>query len=151
MNNKTKLITALRMTAKAIENKTFNYGFYRANTCNCGALVCALKGITPDDLHIPGAGYWSARVSKFCPISGIPTHELFRELIGYGLTPESIVHLENLSDPEVLARMPKLLFGYRRSSRKSVVLYMRTWADLLTERLSVAPDPITSLQQAIAH
>lgn len=110
---KTKLITALRTTASAIEAGTFNYDWTKLAQCNCGSLFCALTGKSaaelktkcPPQLSEKHTGTWKQLAGLHCPITGMPTQELFKELLSYGLTPQDIVNLEYLEDPRVKARM----------------------------------------------
>lgn len=152
---KTKLITALRIAAGALENKTFDYRWNRCHMCNCGSLFCALTGKSPEELSemIPNIGLqfrtWETLVGQHCPIAGIPTNKLFAELLGYGLSQLDIINLENLSDPKILAAMPKRKFwqfGPNHKNSKDVIEYMRAWANLLVEegRMDTAmPQKIT--------
>ena len=149
MNN--KLITALRQTVDALDAETFAYNWNFPNQCNCGALFCALTGKTPAELDplIPDNGKeqdWTEKVGLFCPISALPTNELFLELYSYGLTAADMVNLEYLSDPRVLAKMtlpvekkwfkkPKKIQIY--DNQKYVAQYMRIWADILSEEKEV--------------
>lgn len=172
---KTKLITALRQAADAIEEGAFPYDFEKCQLCNCGSVICSLKGISPKELNavIPKIGRraeWSERAGELCPISGMPTETLFAELYGYGLTPRDIVHLENLSDPRVLVRMETRtlrrnhwffrLFGIEpvvettpaklnRDHPKHAVAYMRAWAGLLEEEEPLTPEESARLQKQI--
>jgi hypothetical protein len=165
---KTKLITALRTAATALEDGTFFYKWTKQSCCNCGVLFCALTGKSAAELddEIPeliegGNATWKMLVGQHCPITGIPTQKLFRELLSYGLTQKDMVNLEYLSDSKVIARMkqeepirkepqaqrkwyqlraPKLNAEMKKDrdkldyqNKKYVIAYMRAWADLLTE------------------
>lgn len=150
----TKLITALRTAAKALDEETFDYDWSFTSTCNCGSLCCALLGksaaemvkLIPKDIHKVGHVTWTNLVGQYCPISGLPANSLFCELVRCGLTPKLIVELENLSNPEILARIRESDLLRLRSwwqlgevvidceDRRHVALYMRAWAELLTEQ-----------------
>lgn len=155
----TKLITALRTTAAAIENNTFDYKWERRERCNCGSLFCSLTGrsaaglskIIPNSVNGSTRANWTELVGQYCPISGVSEHELFRELMGYGLTPRDMIELDGLYNKEVRSRMklktiqPKRRWYQFRApvpyvedidyeNERHVVAYMRAWADLLTER-----------------
>ena len=125
--------------------------------CNCGSLICALTGTSAAELAatvpplIAGdSSSWTNLAGQYCPITGMPTHELFRKLMGYGLTTPDIINLEYLRDPKVLSRMNVTenrtigIWPFRKTitakvekldhtNKKHVIAYMRTWADLLTE------------------
>lgn len=142
----TKLITALRVAAHVLEDGSFPYTWEARAQCNCGVLFCALKGVSPQQLaSLSGGldkGTWSRLLGLRCPVSGVPTDALLVELQSYGLSLASIVALEWLNDPAVLARLPRP--WWRRLLRRPVrlhysnkahaIAYMRAWADLLVEQ-----------------
>lgn len=166
---KTKLITALRTAASAMEEGTFYYEWSEPSCCNCGSLFCALTGKSAADLQseIPEtindseSATWKTLIGQHCPITGMPTQKLFRELFGYGLTQKDMLNLEYLSDRKVIARMnlheikqveiPTNRKWYQRNplpknfrtenvpvlvnyqNKAHVIAYMIAWADLLTE------------------
>jgi hypothetical protein len=166
---KTKLIAALRTAATAMEVGTFRYKWSSPSCCNCGSLFCALTGKSAVELQaeIPGAigentsATWGTLIAQHCPMTGLPTQKLFRELLGYGLTQVDMMNLEYLRDSKVIARMnlnesvreeipaqrkwyqlrtprPTVLVKNVRvklnhKNKEHVIAYMRTWADLLTE------------------
>ncbi len=156
----TKLITALRVAANALDDGTFAYNWNYTSRCNCGVLVCALTGVSSIGLieRLPkfskewkGERDWSTMVGLYCPISGKTTHELFAELEGYGLSAKTITQFEYLKDPAVLARAGRKLDFH---SAKDAALYMRTWADLLVEQGKDDTAPTTeapSHEQANTH
>lgn len=152
---KTKLITALRTTAKALESRTLYYNWKQPESCNCGALFCALAGVSEAELEsripdINAPPNWSTIVGKYCPVSGIPTNELFKELLSHGLTQADIIDLEYLRNPKVCARITSPLITRAGSTwfkpwtwrnpprvdyqnKSNAIAYMRAWADLLTQ------------------
>lgn len=151
---KTKLITALRLTASAIRNGTFPYKWTEQSSCNCGALFCTLTGKSPVEMThlIPKAikntdPTWSIIAGQYCGISGLPKHSLFRELFGYGLTMQDISDLEYLKNEKVVAAVAAGrswlagLFALSHTDKKDVADYMTAWADILTEegKLDSAP------------
>lgn len=163
---KTKLITALRTAANALEWHTFEYDWRHPASCNCGIIACALMGKSVSEMQMclspmiqtVKASNWNYLVAKHCPITGIPENEIFAALLGAGMTQKDIVHLEMLSDPEVMKRTKwpqkvatgtvkkKRFFGeateepapYDRKRYhmypENAIAYMRAWADLLTEQ-----------------
>lgn len=152
----TKLITALRTSAAALEQGTIYYDWNQAACCNCGILFCSLLGKSPVELNalrprtfLGNGSTWQAVIGQHCPVSGIPTNEMFRELFSYGLTQKDVIDLEYMRNPNVLCRMrPRTIikrrwyrfwrsevvtvpFNYGES--RDLISYMRAWADLLTE------------------
>jgi len=166
---KTKLITALRMSASALRGNRFAYAWHQPHSCNNGVLACALTGMSmlqlkerTDRLRIHSKSpSWTDIAGTHCPISGQPTDSMFSALVSYGLTVDDIVHLEYCNDPKVLKRMgfvapqsdprPKgwwkrMFQGPKESESiytdpQFVAKYMTTWADLLQEegRMDRAP------------
>lgn len=144
---KAKLITALRITANALEQGTFDYSWDKRNKCNCGSLFCALTGRTPYKLSmisptITGkkAYTWANLVGEHCPIAGITKDKLFLQLQSYGLSPNDIVDLEYLKGNAVAQRMISKRPWYKRhrklidhSNKYHAAEYMRAWAEILTE------------------
>lgn len=156
----TKLITALRTAASALDAGTFHYNWFRPESCNCGVVVCSLLGKSVSQLQyqLPTPLYdkgpsWKVLVGQYCPVTGIPENEIFRELMKCGLTQRDITSLETLSDASVIARMgdlgtwaPKRKWYQLRSpsmrprtkldygNQKDAANYMRAWAQLLEEQ-----------------
>jgi hypothetical protein len=166
---RTKLITALRTAAAAVENETFNYDWQKASRCNCGVVACAILGKSAQELNsaLPQRrGTWTEMVGLHCPVTGIPTHEVFRSLMTAGLTQLDLVQLEWLSNPRVLEKMGKFyapnrpvadaLFGRKELSVDHtepfyLVRYLRAWADLIqAEDASDVPQsaPVTPAEVA---
>lgn len=108
---KTKLITALRTAATALENGTFAYDWELPESCNCGIIastlmhvsIDSLKGILPD--YGPQEGSWKCMVGRYCPVTGLSENIVIRAMQESGMSQLDMVELENLSSPEVLKRM----------------------------------------------
>lgn len=136
---KTKLITALRLAASAIENRAVKYDWYRPQYCNCGIVACCVLGIKPPSLRrrimrLAGRGVeasWAGMADCACPRAVA----LFKSLFLAGFTRKDFKQLEDLSNPNVIRRMRKA--GMKGEIRRTVcddaVAYMRAWADLLAE------------------
>ncbi len=110
---KTKLITALRTCAKALEQGTFDYKWERPESCNCGILACSIMGksiaematdLEPMRKQVTQPN-WRFLVGRFCPVTGIPQNEIFKALFEAGLSQSDIIELEELSNKKVLSRM----------------------------------------------
>ncbi len=155
----TKLITGLRVAANALETGIFYYKWSHPACCNCGVLCCALTGKSAAGLarELPSPlSTWENMIGEHCPITGIPTQTVFRELFAHGLTQRDLIQLEDLSDPKIVARLhlterrrvPRsflpLKFGIfgklatvpvkpACDKKAHVIAYLRAWADLLVE------------------
>ena len=160
----TKLITALRTAAKALEDDTFDYDWNKLQACNCGVLVASVMKCSRSEVrgkigaeNIPLQATWRTLVGRLCPVTGTPMNQVFKSLFEIGLTAKDIVELETLSNKEVLAAMPKFIETFtveptffrrlcgdkpttetvevvRYNNPSQAAAYMRTWADLLQKR-----------------
>jgi hypothetical protein len=80
-------------------------------------------------------GDWSEQILEFCPTSGYPMDLMIEKMLLAGLTLEDLKHLENLSDPEILAMMSKeKRNSISKNSKEDVIYYMQNWAKLLREK-----------------
>jgi hypothetical protein len=132
------LITALRATAAKLEAGA-PYRWTHMGACNCGHLAQTVTQLSADDIRryaLERAGEWAEQGLEFCPTSGYPMDTILSALFELGLASEDLGQLERLTNPEVLRRLPVELrkeLSYRE--RDHVVLYMRTFADVLEEQL----------------
>lgn len=133
-----RLIQALLDTADRIASGAA-YKWTHQGNCNCGHLARTLTAIEPAELHrmaIEKPGDWSEKTIDYCPTSGYPIDHVIGAMIDAGLTLDDIRHLEKLSDPNVLRRLPVGRRTLERNRREHVVLYLRVLADALAESLS---------------
>jgi len=134
-----ELVHALRVTALRIEQGA-EYRWTHMGACNCGHLAQTLTKRPKDEIRrlaMEKAGEWAEQAVEYCPGSGYPIDHIIGTMLDVGLGTGDIGHLEKLSDPGVLSALPvpvRLELSYRE--RSHVVLYMRTWADLLEAELS---------------
>lgn len=113
----TKLITALRTSANALENGTFAYEWSNPESCNCGILACALLGksiVQMKDIMPtltkslkPNKHHWTNIAANHCPITGIPENEILKAMMQAGMTQSDFQEMEYLSNPEVQKRAIK--------------------------------------------
>jgi len=171
----TKLITAIRQAADALENGTFNYQWSKPHQCNCGVVASALLGKTPKQLNkmIPkgDSRSWKNMVEEFCPVSGTPRRVIFQKLMDCGMTTKDMVELEALSNPKVLAKcnfgkevythttgwlwwkkthVHEVVNKAQFDHKAHVVIYLRAWANLLSEQedeisIQQVPSRVTQL------
>ena len=132
------LIAALRTTAARLRAGA-DYEWGHAGACNCGHLAQTLTHRSKEEIRrlaLERAGEWAEQALEYCPGSGYPIDHVIGTMLGVGLSPEDIGHLERLSCPEVLACIPlprRIELSYR--NRMHVVEYMQEWADLLESQL----------------
>lgn len=132
------LIAALRTTAARLESGA-TYRWTHMGACNCGHLAQTLTQVPREELHrraLARAGDWGEQSVEYCATSGLPIDDVITTMLESGLELRDIGELERLSGSEVLARIPaELRRSLDRRDRAHVVMYLRTWADLLEERL----------------
>jgi hypothetical protein len=89
------------------------------------------------DIHkraMYGIGDWNDQLNDYCPTSGMPFDEVIAEMLDFGFDIADLKHLERLSDPKVLARMPfKTHLKY--NVKEDVAIYLTLWADTIEEIL----------------
>jgi hypothetical protein len=131
------LIQAIRRTAEKLK-KGNDYMWGHMGSCNCGNLAQEITQLTRADIHayaMRGHGDWADQINDFCPTSGMPMDLLISEMLSAGLDREDLVHLERLSDQEVLRRLPLPERDLRHNYREDVVKYLMTWAFMLEDEL----------------
>tara|TARA_B100001287_G_C22563608_1_gene472694 strand:+ start:251 stop:703 length:453 start_codon:yes stop_codon:yes gene_type:complete len=132
----TTLEEALRLTANRIAGGS-DYRWTHMGSCNCGHLAQTVTFRSSEYLHkiaLQKAGDWSEQIRDYCSISGYPLDFVISSLLKLGATLKELHDLERLSNPKILKKIPvekRRSLNYR--SRDDVVLYMETWANLLSE------------------
>jgi hypothetical protein len=132
-----ELISALRKTAARLrEGSPFAWGHMGA--CICGHLAQTITELSPAEIHrraMERHGDWSQQSVEHCPSSGLAIDHVIDEMLGLGMVTSDIRHLERLSDPRVLARVPARYL--RRQEQANSVQYMEAWAELLEDELAL--------------
>jgi len=133
-----ELISALRTTAARLrEGSTFAWG--HMGSCICGHLAQTVTELSPAEIHrraMERHGDWSQQSVDHCPASGLAIDHVIDEMIALGLSASDLRHLERLSDPRVLARVPAKWL--RRQDPRHAVQYMEAFAELLEDELAGA-------------
>ena len=132
------LIDALRATAAKLSCVDTEYRWTHMGACNCGHLAQHVTRHSAEDLRRMSqykAGEWADQALEYCKTSTLPIDDVIGALLEIGLEPRDIGHLERLSDKRILRRLPigARHLDFRR--RGDVVIYLRTWADLLQAEL----------------
>lgn len=131
-----ELVAALRSTASRLEAGA-RYRWTHMGSCNCGHLAQTLTRLPAEEIHrlaLERAGDWGEQAREYCPSSGYPMDHVLAVMLDAGLDRDDIWHLERLSDPEVLRRLPIGERDLDERRRGDVVLYLRLWADRLEDR-----------------
>ena len=132
-----ELVAALRETAHRLRNGA-RYSWGNHGACNCGHLLQVMTKLEAGEIlryaHT-GHGEWTELAEEYCKTTNAPISFLVHKLEEAGLTPVDIRHLENLTDREVLQRLPGGFRWPRKNLREDVVLYFEAMANLLEEKL----------------
>jgi hypothetical protein len=133
-----ELVSALRATVARLEGDA-EYQWGHMGLCNCGHLAQCITRLGKREIHawaLEREGDWEQHANDYCPASGLRIDDVISAMLDIGLTTEDIAHLEKLTGPEVLARLPAGRRHLRRNVREDVVRYLRAWVELLDEELA---------------
>jgi len=132
------VIQALRDTAQRLVTQA-PYQWGHMGSCNCGHLAQTITRLSKAEIHTRAMqryGDWERQLVDYCPTSGLPIDQTIDEMLAVGFTRADLTHLERLSDPTVRAAIPfERRNALRHNHRDDVVLYLRTWADILENQL----------------
>ncbi|GAA3994395.1 hypothetical protein GCM10022408_00940 [Hymenobacter fastidiosus] len=132
------VIQALRNTAQRLATQA-PYQWGHMGSCNCGHLAQTITHLTKAEIHTRAMqryGDWERQINDYCPTSGLPIDQTIDEMLALGFTRADLAHLERLSDATIRAAIPfERRNALRHNQRDDVVLYLRTWAELLETSL----------------
>ena len=132
-----ELVEALRETARRLENGN-HYAWGNHGSCNCGNLLQVLTRLESAEIlrySRFGTGEWTELSIDYCETTDAPIALLMKKLGEVGLTPSDIHCIEYLEDKEVLKRLPGGFRWLKRNNREDVIVYMKTMAEMLEEKL----------------
>ena len=142
-----RLIDALRATAQKLSRDDAVYRWTHMGACNCGHLAQHITRLSAAELRRLSqekAGEWADQALEYCPTSLVPMDQVLGALLGIGLLPEDIGHLERLSDKRILRRLPPEERYLDFRLKDDVVTYLTTWAEdleaQLTDRAKALPE-----------
>lgn len=128
-----ELVCALRKTAERLDSGA-KYEWGHMGRCNCGHLVQTLTDMSDYEI-VKSVDFqldeWSEHAKDYCEGTGQKVDDLFITLQTVGFDYQDVIHLENLSDSRVLARLPGGQRYLRRNKVEDASLYMRTMAEML--------------------
>ncbi|MEO0454686.1 MAG: hypothetical protein AAFY98_11200 [Verrucomicrobiota bacterium] len=138
------LIEILRTTADRIESGSA-YRWTHQGRCNCGQLVQTVTGLGAAEIHqraLQKLGEWTEHAHDYCPVSSHPLDQVIHLLREIGFEPSDLGHVEYLSDRRVLTEVKRRHQRIRlnHKDKKDVVLYFRTWADMLAGEVKNQPE-----------
>lgn len=131
------LIEALRNTSKKLQqSKDYQWG--HMGSCNCGHLAQEITRLSKSEIHSRAMnkyGDWNEQLNDYCPTSGLLMDDLITQMLDFGLDTDDLKHLEKLSDPEILKRLPQADRYLQHNRKEDVITYINAWADLLEDEL----------------
>jgi hypothetical protein len=131
------LIGALRQAASNLEGGA-PYAWGHHGACNCGHVLQVVTHLTKEEIlrHAhTGIGEWTELAEESCAVSSAPAYLMIAKLEAIGLTPTDIHCLEYLKDRAVLEQLRGGFRWLQKNVREDVVLYFRTFAQLLEDKL----------------
>lgn len=131
-----KIIDALIKTAQQLENG-HRYEWGNMGSCNCGNLAQTVTTFSRAEIQkyaLEKRGDWSEQLIEYCPTSGFPMDLIIEKMIDFGFSKQDLRHLEWLSDIEILSQLKDKKY-LNRNLKADTVLYMKTWATLLENKL----------------
>lgn len=157
-------ITILRETAQRLTDGAA-YNWCHQGSCNCGHLAQTVTNKSSAEIHALATeryGEWQDHVREYstvveaeefyrdsidvCSMTGLTVEHIMQSIIEKGFNLDDLYHLEKLSHPAILARIPterRKNIQYRK--REDVILYLETWANILQESfIENAKLPITT-------
>lgn len=130
------VIEAIHQTRQRL-NTDSEYAWSHLGSCNCGHLTQTITQKSKAEIHalaLQKAGDWQEHIVDYCPESGYPIDHIIAALLSFGFTRQDLIHLERLSDKEILAKLTggKRELNYRL--RSDVIAYLDAWLKLLSEQ-----------------
>lgn len=134
-----KIIDALRKTANQLQNGS-RYEWGHMGSCNCGNLAQTVTLFSRAEIQkhaLQKRGDWSEQLVEYCPTSGYPMDLIIEKMIAFGFSKQDLRHLEWLSDTDILKEVlkDKLITHLSRNSKQDTILYLRSWATILEDKL----------------
>ena len=131
-----QLIEALRHAATKLESNP-QYQWGHMGLCNCGFVAQEVTKLSKSEIHqraMQQSGDWTEQLNDYCPNSGLPMDSVIDTLIDFGFDADDLKHLERLSDPAVLQRLPLEKRGLQYNVKRDVLLYFQIWIGLLEDQ-----------------
>jgi hypothetical protein len=117
------------------------YQWSHFGKCNCGHLAQTATRLSAAEIHRSAScrlTEWSEIRDDFCPQTGVLIDRIVDTLFEIGLRAADLRHLEDLSDPDVLHRLPGGFRYLERNRRDDAIAYIRSWAEFLESRTTGA-------------
>lgn len=128
-----EIIEVLRNTAARL-SQSDQYQWGHMGLCNCGFLAQEITHLRKEEIHQRAMcrhGDWHEQLNDFCPTSGFLIDDVIQSMLSIGFDREDLVHLERLSDPNILCVLDSSTRNLTYNIKTDVILYLQTWADKL--------------------
>ena len=136
MHKNSELKKILQETSNRLKKDETPYSWGHFGKCNCGHLAQTVTKLTSKEIHESASflgGDWGVRVEEYCPVSRFLIDDIIRKLLTLGLEHEDIIHLENLSDKNVLGKIPGQPTYLDRNSKEHAILYFDALIELIDD------------------
>jgi hypothetical protein len=149
-----EVIQALRNTASKLEESS-DYQWGHMGSCNCGFLAQEITHLRKEEIHARAMcryGDWSEQLNDYCPTSGFLIDDLISDMLRFGFDRDDLVHLERLSDPQVLAWAKASGESFQYNKKEDAIRYMMIWADKLESEMLdkiKIPRPEESIKEVV--
>ena len=149
------LILGIRKTIQKLKNGAA-YQWGHMGACNCGNLAQELTKLSKGEIHayaMQRHGDWNEQLIDYCPTSGYPMDLMVGKMLETGLTLDDLMHLEKLSDPEILKFIPEEKRQHISKNKKAdVIQYLEVWVRDLEEKWVAAHNmEVSSASEKINH
>lgn len=134
MHKNPKLKTAITTTIERLKNENTPYQWGHFGQCNCGHLAQSVTNFSDREIHQSASllgGDWGVRAEEFCPVSRHLIDDIIRQLLVIGLEQQDIIHLENLSDPKILKKIPGQPESLERHSKEDAIKYLSAMYEII--------------------
>lgn len=142
-----KVLQTLHQTRDRLASDR-TYSWAHQGNCNCGHLAQVLTEKSHAEIHafaLQKAGDWSEHVVDYCPTSGFPIDHIITTILDAGFTQDDLVHLERLSDPVILSRLPFNERHLKHNVRTDVIRYLEAWITLIEEQFGQVTEAVNQL------
>lgn len=150
------VIQALRNTVRRLERSN-DYQWGHMGSCNCGFLVQEVTHLRREEIHARAMcryGDWSEQLNDYCPTSGLLMDDLISEMLAFGFDRDDLIHLERLSDQEILAWAKPNERNFQHNVKEDAIRYLLLWADKLENEMLDAinlklPEQIKTVREVV--
>ena len=154
--NRPSLKDAIKIVLKGLQKNIISYEWFNVQSCNCGLIVQHLLNASSEEVSRRfdksrksvsdrDEMNWTELVQHKCSVTGLPLDGIIKTLFKRGFKPEDIVHLEYLSNKEILKRTDIDTKNEEYFTRKeNLIKYLKAWLEILNE-------PVINAEEVSKH